>query len=114
MAFLPAKQMVEIYWPGEPEVGRFGEIEDTQGDWEVTPVVGWAVTRTEEKDGESVLRTIDVLDLYCTPEAVPPVGGRIRLPDQTVWEVEGHPEDYRNGPFWDPGLLVVHAKRTEG
>lgn len=112
--FLAAKHVVEVYWPGEPVAGRFGEIDHAPGQWVTTPVVGWAIARTEEKDGESVLRTVDVLDLYCTPESAPPPGGKIRLPNQTVWEVEGNPEDYRHGPFWNPGLLVIHAKRTEG
>lgn len=28
-------------------------------------------------------------------------------------KVVGHPEDYRHGPWWDPGLVVVNCRRED-
>lgn len=99
---------------------RFGNTRMKAGGFRAVKAAGWAVNRVDEAAGsttysnvgESVLRTVDQLDLY-VPQRIAP-SAQIKLPDDTIWEVQGHAEDYRNGPFWDPGLVVVHARKVEG
>lgn len=90
----------------------FGNLVNKTGPYRPVRVAGWAVVKVEEQQGESVLRTIDQLEVY-SPEEFH-AGSEIRLPKGSVWQVEGNAEDYRHGPWWDPGLVVVRAKKVEG
>ncbi|WP_312715472.1 hypothetical protein [Corynebacterium flavescens] len=83
--------------------------------WRTIKVFGWAVSPTQEVVGDSLLRTIDTLTVYCAPQDDPGPGGEIRTPqDPTPWKVKGNDQNYENNPFFDPGLVVVTATRTEG
>ena len=85
------------------------------GLWQEVLVFGWAVSPTQEVVGDSLLRTIDTLTVYCAPGDDPGPGGEIRTPgDPTPWKVKGNDQDFANNPFFDPGLVVVTATRTEG
>ena len=115
MSFIPLSQQVEVYTPGPPVTARFGNERPGPGGWRAFRVASWWVHKTEEKDGEFILRTGDLLTVHVPPEAAPEPGGQVRLPDGSVWTVEGNPEDYTHGFHgWSPGLLVVHCKRVEG
>ena len=84
----------------------------TRASFEDLKVAGWAVEKTEEKQGDSVLRLVDTLTLY-SPEELPP-DTHIRLPNGTQWAVDGHAQDYRNGPWWDPGLVAHTCTYVSG
>lgn len=115
MGFLPAHHSVDVYRPGEPVADRFGNLTPGVGVWESTPVVQWWVHRSEESEGDSVLRTVDVLTVHFPTGSEPSPAGRVRLGDGTVWQVEGNPEDYDHGFHgWSPGIVPVHCKRVEG
>ena len=114
MAFIPLRQSLEFMVPGKA-VDRFGNERPTGGDWVKRPVASWWVDMSQEEHGDSILRTVDTLHVHLPVENAPPSWGRIRTPDGSVWEVEGNVEDFTHGWHgWNPGLVVVHAKRVSG
>lgn len=115
MAFIPLRHSVDVYTVGEPVVDRFGNERPGEGSWSPVKVAQWWVHKTEEKGDDSVLRLIDLLTVHIPPEDAPTPGGRVRLPDGSVWEVQGNAEDFEHGFHgWSPGLVVVHGKRVTG
>lgn len=115
MSFLPCRFALEFYAPGEPTYDRFGDVRPGPGRWRSVTVASWWVDRTEEKTGESVLRLVEYLHVHCLPGDAPGPGGRVRLPDGSLWEVVGSAENFSHGFHgFDPGLVVVHATRVEG
>lgn len=113
--FIAPKYVVEVYRPGVMAPDRFGNLVPSPGVWESVKVAQWWVSSTDEVGGDSVLRTFDVLTVHFPTGLQPMAAGRVRLPDGTVWEVEGNIEDYNHGFHgWNPGLVVVHCKRVEG
>lgn len=108
----PLNFTLTVQTPGVVTVDRFGNERTGPGEARGVKVFGWAVNQTDEERGDHVLRTVDVLTVY-TPEVFPPATV-LTLPDGTRWRVVANPEDYRHGPFWDPGLYVVRATRVEG
>lgn len=111
VGIVPLTHTVEVSQV-ETVTDRLGNERPTPGPFHPVQVAGWAVAKVEETTGESVLRTVDQLDVY-TPTPFEP-GASIRLPDGGVWQVQGNAEDYRNGPWWNPGLVVVHARKVAG
>lgn len=70
------------------------------------------VIRSEEQIVGGHPRLVEELRIYAPP------GTFIReapvtLPDGSKWELQGNPEDQNNNPFWAPGLVTYHGKRTE-
>lgn len=115
MSFIAARRPLEVYRPGAPTKDRFNNLKPGAGVWEPTPVVQWWVHRTEESDGDSVLRTVDLLTVHFPSGTQPSPAGKVRLPDGTEWEVQGEVEDYDHGFHgWSPGIVPVHCKRVEG
>lgn len=115
MSFVPTRQFLEFLFPGEPVVDRFGNERPGVGVWEVVEVASWWIDRTDEKADESILRIIDMLHVHVPAENAPDAAGRVRTPDGAEWEIEGNFEDFTHGWHgWNPGLLVIHAKRVEG
>lgn len=96
------------------EEDRFGNEVIRPGPFVEVLVFGWAVNPVEEDTGESVLRTVDRLEVYMRPEDFPGASGKFRTPDGQEWSVEGSPKDYNNNPWWSPGLVTVTAKGVEG
>lgn len=39
---------------------------------------------------------------------------RVALPGHGVFEVEGHPANYDNNPWWSPEVDMVQLRRVEG
>lgn len=39
---------------------------------------------------------------------------RVVLPGSGEFEVEGHPSNYDNNPWWSPGVETVELRRVEG
>lgn len=111
MGFVPLVHTVEVSQV-ETVTDRFGNERPAQGEFHPVKVAGWAITKVEESTGESVLRTVDQLDVYAPAPFDP--GASIRLPDGGVWQVQGNAEDYQHGPWWNPGLVVVHARKAAG
>lgn len=106
---------VEVLTPSAVvEVDRFGNERRTPATWVKVKVFGWAVAAVDETAGDSVLRTVDQLQLYCSRDVAPDADMQVRLPDQSVWTVQGHFEDYENNPWWSPGLVVVRCRNVEG
>lgn len=113
--FIPLKNTVDVLVRGEPETDRFGNERPGKGVWRSVAVASWWVDRTDEKSGNSILRTIDYLHVHCRPEDAPKPDSVIRLPDGSQWQVQGNVEDYNHGWHgWAPGLVVVNAKKVEG
>lgn len=115
VSFVPLAQTLDVYTPGSIVRDRFGNERPGAGEWKSVKVASWWIDKTEEKSGESVLRTIDYLHVHIPPGSAPSPGGKVRTPDGHEWTVEGNPEDYCHGWHgWNPGLLVIHAKKVEG
>ena len=112
MATFPLLYSVTVREAGVATTDRFGNERLGLGEPRVVAVCGWAVNATDDDHEDSVLRTIDQLSLF-TPERFA-ADSVVTLPDSTQWRVVGSPEDYRHGPWWDPGLFVVRATRVEG
>lgn len=110
--FIPLNQALAIAEMTHEHVDRFGDTRPVLGAAKPVPVAGWYVKPVDETAGDSVLRTVDRLTVFAS-EPFPPES-QITLPDGTVWAVEGHARDYRHGPWFDPGLVVIHARRVEG
>ncbi|KXB52731.1 hypothetical protein HMPREF0307_02049 [Corynebacterium sp. DNF00584] len=100
--------------PGAEVTDRFGNRSPGAGEWQTVPVIGWAVTQSQEMAGDSVLRTIDVLEVYAPDSLDILPSAQVRLPDGQEWQVDGNPQDYNHGPFWAPGALVVKCRKTVG
>lgn len=114
MSFIPLKHVLEFMAPGTA-LDRFGNPRPVDGGWVEHPVASWWVDMTEEKHGESVLRTVDMLHIHMRPEDAPPADGQVRTPDGHVWQVQGHVQDFNHGWHgWSPGLVVVDCRRAEG
>ena len=111
MSFIPLRHTVEVS-EVEMVTDRFGNQVPRQGKFRPVQVAGWAVTKVDEAHGDSVLRTVDQLDIYAAKPFA--LGASVKLPDGNVWQVEGNAEDYNHGPWWSPGLVVVHAKKVGG
>ena len=115
MRFIPVKQALDMQFEGEPTTDRFNNIIPGVSEWRPVKVAQWWVDKTEEREGDSILRTIDTLHVHLPVENVPPSWGRIRTPNGSIWEVEGNVEDFTHGWHgWNPGLVVVHAKKVSG
>ncbi|SNV88160.1 Uncharacterised protein [Corynebacterium urealyticum] len=114
-ARFPALYAVEVLTPDPPGVDRLGNPKPS-GTFsaKTISVIGWHTGSTEEVFGDSVLRTKDTLSLYVHADAAPQPDQRIRLPDGSEWDVDGHPIDHRHGPWFDPGAVVVSCKKVEG
>lgn len=95
-------------------VDRFGNEVFEDAPFEEVLVFGWMVNPAEEESGDSVLRTIDLLEVHLLPKDFPGASGKFRTPDGSVWAVEGNPKDPNNNPWWSPGLVTVTAKGVEG
>ena len=114
MSFIPLKYSLEFMAPGTA-LDRFGNPRPVDGEWVKHPVASWWVDMTEEKQGESVLRTVDMLHVHMRPEDAPPPDGQVRTPDGQVWQVQGHVQDFNHGWHgWSPGLVVVDCRKVEG
>lgn len=109
----PLRQTIYVGTPGEPTKDRFGNEIPGPMEWAPANVFGWAVVRTEEQTGDSIMRLIDDLQLIA-PVGLLTAENEIRLPDDTTWVVEGNAEDYNANPWFTPGLVIHHCKKVEG
>ena len=113
--FVPARYVLEMFVAGEPVRDRFNNVRPNKGAWQRVEVSSWWVDKTEEKSGDSVLRTIDTLHIHVPTGKAPAAASKVRLPDGTEWEVRGNVEDFNHGWHgFDTGLVVVHAVKVEG
>lgn len=111
----PLTHSLDVEILGPPAVDRFGNERPGSSSWVSQPVASWWVDRTEEKSGDSVLRTIDYLHAHFPVGKAPDAGARVRTPDGRVWHVQGNAEDFNHGWHgWKPGLVVVHCKGVVG
>ena len=102
--------------PGErylSEPDRWGDQKWIQGDPVPVNVLGWEVTRSTEGDPDSILRTIDELQIIAPPDTFHPQD-EITLPDGETWTIEGNPLDSNNGPWWEPGLVIYRGRKVTG
>lgn len=81
--FIPLKNTVDVLVRGEPETDRFGNERPGKGVWRSVAVASWWVDRTDEKSGDSVLRTIDYLHVHFRPDDAP-------KPDSVIRHRMGH------------------------
>lgn len=105
----------ELQKPGESTIthDRFGNEKIIPGEPIPVKVFSWEIVRSEEKEGESVLRTIDDLRIIAPPDTFAPED-TVTLPGGGKWTIEGHAEDNRNNPYFDAGLVTYHAQKVEG
>src|SRR5690625_7108619 len=78
MRFIPVKQTLDMQFEGEPTTDRFNNIIPGVSEWRPVKVAQWWVDKTEEREGDSILRTVDTLHVHLPVENVPPSWGRIR------------------------------------
>lgn len=114
MAF-PLRKTIEVLKPGEPVIGMFGDLEPGEPTFVPVKVFGWGAAVAEEttNNGTSILRTIDEYRLICPPGAVKPAE-QVRLPDGSIWTVEGNEKSFEDNPWWKPGLVEVTIRKVEG
>ncbi len=111
----PTPFELEFALPGKPVVDRFGNERPGGFSWQRIPVSSWWIGATEEKAGDSVLRTMDMLHVHVSSSFSLDAAAKVRLPDGSEWSIEGNSENYDHGWHgWAPGLLVVHARKVEG
>lgn len=110
----PVMHSIDVQLPGEEIKDRFNNVRTAPAQWQQVGVIGWAVVESQESVGDSVLRTVDVLELYAPAEVVLDAATRVRTPDGQVWAVDGNAKDYTHGPFWDPGALVYRCRKVDG
>lgn len=112
---IPHNHTVEVKTPGETVTDMYGNELPGNGEWVQVKAASWWIDRTEEKNQDSVLRTLDYLHVHVEDTAAATAASMVRLPDGTEWEVLGNPENYRHGWHgFDPKLLVIHARKVEG
>ena len=78
MRFIPVKQTLDMQFEGEPTTDRFNNIIPGVSEWRPVKVAQWWVDKTEEREGDSILRTVDTIHVHLPVENVPPSWGRIR------------------------------------
>ncbi|STC97559.1 hypothetical protein [Corynebacterium renale] len=114
MSFVPVTHVVEMSSPGVT-IDPFGNEMPTEGQWREVTCAAWWVDKSEEQTGDSVQRIVDALHLLVPIEVDVQPATQIRLPDSSVWQVQGHPENYEHGFHgFRPGLVVIHAQKVEG
>ncbi|WP_313546425.1 hypothetical protein [Corynebacterium sp.] len=76
-------------------------------------VAGWAMPNSDEpKQAGHERLTVDV-EIYAPPGSFSE-GDAVKVPGFDLLEVIGEPENYSHSPFgWDPGLVVVNARRKD-
>lgn len=109
----PLREQVEVGAWTDGGVDRFGNPKPGELIWESVNVFGYATVRTQEEQGDSIMRLVDELQVFAPPGTFDPAQ-ELRLPDGTKWTVEGNAEDYNANPWFKPGLVVIHCKRVEG
>ena len=64
MRFIPVKQTLDMQFEGEPTTDRFNNIIPGVSEWRPVKVAQWWVDKTEEREGDSILRTVDTLHVH--------------------------------------------------
>ena len=113
MTVFPLRETIEIARTTTKK-NRFNNDVTVLGPFTTVTVAGWAVQQSEEKAEDSSLRVIDDLVVYMHPDDQPGPAGKLRTPNGDVWQQEGDPEEYDYGPWFRPGLVVVHARKVTG
>lgn len=115
--FIRTPHTVEVWREGAPVEDRFGNLVPGPGVWEPVKVAGWSRKRVSEGDEDSVLRTVDALEVHFPAGEEPAPSEKIRIPARPSeeWEVDGNADDWNHGPFgFAPGLVKVHCRKVEG
>lgn len=113
MSVWPLRKQVMKPGEGHYEYDRFNNEVWVPGVPEPVNVLGWEVVRSTEGDPDSILRTVDELQIIAPPNTFNPEDS-ITLPDGGEWQIEGNPMDSTNGPWWDPGLVTYRGKKVTG
>ncbi|QPK78268.1 hypothetical protein G7Y31_06670 [Corynebacterium lizhenjunii] len=112
--FKPQTQLT-LVTPGKMVKNRFGDLKPAGEVETVIPVVQWYVSASEESQGDSLQRIIDLLTVYVPVGVDVDPAGVFVLPDGSRWAIQGHGRDYNHGFHgWAPGVLVYEAKKVEG
>lgn len=76
-------------------------------------IAGWAAPTSDEPKVAGHERLTVDLEIYA-PTGTFAEGDGVDIPEYGRLEVIGHPENYSHNPFgWDPGLVVVNARRKD-
>ncbi|MCX7542302.1 hypothetical protein OS128_05175 [Corynebacterium sp. P5848] len=114
MPVFPLRLTVEIAPPETQSKDRLGNPVRVPGKYRTVRCHSWEINQSVETTGDSVERVITHLLLHVPPEDKPEPGGKIRLPDGSVWDVAGDADTYTENPWFDPGLVGVRAINRKG
>lgn len=107
------KFRVQVETPGGVIVDRFGDERPAEPETHQVAVFGWAIVKVAETVGDSVLRTVDELQLYAPPDA-PITPASVVVINGQRWKVNGIPDNYEHNPWFAPGLVLVHCRKVDG
>lgn len=68
----PLRKTLQVMGEGTITVDRFGNETMKPGVFEDVQVFGWEIKPVQEIQGDSILRTIDTLEVFMAPEDAPP------------------------------------------
>ena len=108
----PLKKSVVAVGAGEVyEDPLTGRLIERPGQPRDVKVFGWSVVRSEEI-ASGVVAFLDERLQIIGPPGVLTYEDKITLPDGTVWALQGNEEDHNNNPWWEPGLVIYTAQKS--
>lgn len=110
----PLSQEVTHLKSGPPGEDPFGNpVPGVPVEEQVLVFAWWIGSSGEPTPSGHVERVDSDASLIAGPGVFKP-SDQVILPGHGVFEVEGHPSNYDNNPWWSPGVEMVSLRRVEG
>lgn len=114
MSVFPLTQEVTRLRPGQAGWDSHGnEISGTPLAEQVRVFAWWIGSSGEPNTPGHVERVESDASLIAAPGDFRPAD-HVQLPGAGEFEVDGHPSNYDNNPWWSPGVEMVQLRRVEG
>ena len=114
MSVFPLTQEVTRLRSGPAGYDSHGnEIPSTPVEDQILVFAWWIGTSGEPGAAGHVERVESDASLIAGPGEFKP-SDQVLLPGHGMFEVEGHPANYDNNPWWSPGVETVALRRVEG
>lgn len=114
MSVFPLTQEVTRLRTGGMSTDPFGNPVPGPPSEEQVLVFAWWIGSSGEPSLSGHVERVDSdASLIAGPGEFKPAD-QVVLPGGGVFEVEGHPSNYDNNPWWSPGVETVALRRVEG
>ena len=114
MSVFPLTKEVTRIRSGGVVTDPFGnEVPGPSSEDQVLVFAWWVGSSGEPNLSGHVERVESDASLIAAPGDFRP-SDMVSLPGQGVFEVEGHPANFDNNPWWSPGVETVSLRRVEG